>query len=231
MRIKEALKSVYHALPASYILMLHHVSSDPENKKSCCVLATSRFVELLDRDYNFCTVEEAVCSAGKRNVAVTFDDGLLDVFTLAYPILKSRNIPFTVFIATDLIGQDGYISQDQLKTLANDPLVTVGSHGVTHEVLTALDHSKACDEIASSKTILEDWIGKEIRLFAYSHGQSNQLIQKCVLDHYECAFSAGGKGLNLYSGRNKATLPRLNITDETFGSATEFLDRHCLAKR
>lgn len=36
----------------------------------------------------------------RKFVAFTFDDGYLDNFTIAYPILKQRNIPFTVYIAT-----------------------------------------------------------------------------------------------------------------------------------
>jgi peptidoglycan/xylan/chitin deacetylase (PgdA/CDA1 family) len=34
---------------------------------------------------------------------VTFDDGWIDTYTIAYPILKELNIPFSIFIATSLI--------------------------------------------------------------------------------------------------------------------------------
>lgn len=41
-------------------------------------------------------------SRDKRLVHVTFDDGFADVFTQAYPILKQHQIPFTLYVATDM---------------------------------------------------------------------------------------------------------------------------------
>lgn len=35
--------------------------------------------------------------------SVTFDDGWIDTYTIAYPVLKELNIPFSIFIATSLI--------------------------------------------------------------------------------------------------------------------------------
>lgn len=39
-------------------------------------------------------------------VHVSFDDGYLDNFTIAYPILKKYKIPFSIFVASDFINND-----------------------------------------------------------------------------------------------------------------------------
>jgi peptidoglycan/xylan/chitin deacetylase (PgdA/CDA1 family) len=42
----------------------------------------------------------------KRLAAITFDDGYKDLYTNAYPYLKSKNIPFTLFATTSTIDSD-----------------------------------------------------------------------------------------------------------------------------
>lgn len=44
------------------------------------------------------------CNTGKYAL-LTFDDGYIDNYTAAYPILKQANCPATMFIATDFIDQ------------------------------------------------------------------------------------------------------------------------------
>ena len=38
----------------------------------------------------------------KKLIHITFDDGFVDVFTHAYPILKQYHIPFTLYVTTDM---------------------------------------------------------------------------------------------------------------------------------
>jgi peptidoglycan/xylan/chitin deacetylase (PgdA/CDA1 family) len=53
----------------------------------------------------------------QRNVVFTFDDGYLDNLVYAYPILKKHNIPFTLFITTNLAERKPIILGDLLEIL------------------------------------------------------------------------------------------------------------------
>jgi peptidoglycan/xylan/chitin deacetylase (PgdA/CDA1 family) len=53
----------------------------------------------------------------KNSVLVTFDDGFLDNYSNAFPLLKKYNVPATIFISTDYIGSDSTLWFDQLAFL------------------------------------------------------------------------------------------------------------------
>ncbi|MBI2104122.1 MAG: polysaccharide deacetylase family protein [Candidatus Omnitrophica bacterium] len=54
----------------------------------------------------------------ERAVAVTFDDGYRNVVTTAWPILKARRVPATVFVPAALAGQPSVFWFDALRILA-----------------------------------------------------------------------------------------------------------------
>lgn len=69
---------------------------------------------------------------------------------------------------------------DDIKKLANDPLVTIGAHTVNHEILTRMPLPAAAKEIENSHKALENWTGKKISHFAYPDGQYNKQLAKLV---------------------------------------------------
>jgi peptidoglycan/xylan/chitin deacetylase (PgdA/CDA1 family) len=58
----------------------------------------------LGRWYQFAHLDEVVTSGNPRLIAITFDDGYQGVFRHAFPVLRQRNIPVSVFLITDYVG-------------------------------------------------------------------------------------------------------------------------------
>src|SRR5713101_1640178 len=52
-----------------------------------------------------------------RYCAVTFDDGWIDNYQYAYPLLRRYGVPATVFLPTALTGSDGWLWSDRLGDL------------------------------------------------------------------------------------------------------------------
>lgn len=50
-------------------------------------------------------IESSLGKRGGRHVAITFDDGYLDNYELAYPLLRQHRLPAAFFIATGFIDQ------------------------------------------------------------------------------------------------------------------------------
>ena len=217
-RIKRTIKKYLARLPSSTVIMIHHIDDGTLNKKSECVLAKAAFDQLLDSRIPFISMDD-YCRfrlSWRNPCTLTIDDGLSDVYRVVYPELKKRHIPFTVFIVTDYLDTDGYLTTQQLRELAADPLVTIGSHGITHAILKGMPAEEQLREFVESKRILQEITGKEVRVFAYSHGQYNQTTLNLMKKHklYEAAFAAGGGQTNLLSAMHHYRLPRVNLTDQ-----------------
>ncbi len=122
-----------------------------------------------------------------KTVAITFDDGTLDTIENAFPVLKKMGFPATVFMITDNIGKEGWLSEDDLRILDENG-VSVGSHTVHHAFLP--DHDRAVDEaeIRDSKKRLEEVLGHPVTLFSYPAGGFTPAIRQLVRDAgYEAA--------------------------------------------
>lgn len=227
-------KAVFSGLPSSTVLMFHHIDDGNIIVRSGCRLSKKSFVDILDSGISFISAEEYTqfVFSWKNPCLITFDDGLKDVYRVAYPELKQRGIPFTVFVVTGFLDQEGYISTEELQILANDPLVTIGSHGTTHKILCGMNKVEQRSELLDSKYILEEKIGKRVWLFAYSHGQFDNVTlgllqtEKC----YDYAFAAGEGETNWITKKSNFTLPRLNM-EEGLQNYRIYGSSHCRLKQ
>lgn len=108
----------------------------------------------------------------EKSILITFDDGYMDNYYSAFPILKEFNMTATIFcIASELDGSY-YLSKDAIKEMS-DYGIDIESHTVTHPHLNKLEYNKQLEELAESKKILENITGKEISSIAYPFGDFN----------------------------------------------------------
>ncbi len=133
--------------------------------------------------------------AGKRTtlpknaVAITIDDGWRSTYTEAFPELKRRHFPFTVFIYPKIIGQTSYaLTWRQVKEMA-DAGVDVESHSYSHPFLTqrrhaSLDAKQYAEwlhhELVESKRILERATGRPVSFLAYPYGEYDHNLTASV---------------------------------------------------
>lgn len=219
--MKKQLKKLYLrlllALPNDRIYAFHNVSSHPEIELTSRKLDTETFYSFVRRHGPYISVEEmGQPEHPTGRAAITFDDGLADVYTIAYPFLKSLNIPFTVFVLSDKLDQPGYLTTEQLLEIAADPLVTIGSHGTDHTRLSQADKDKQRHELLASKEKLEQLLGKPCRFFAYPFGAYNETTLSLMKNAgYQLAYAVKGRPLLRGNHSDPYTIPRLSIDDST----------------
>jgi peptidoglycan/xylan/chitin deacetylase (PgdA/CDA1 family) len=111
------------------------------------------------------------------------------------------------------------LTTDELTQLSSSPLISIGSHTVTHPVLARLTPSEQRSEIQGSKDFLEAIVGKPIASFAYPHGSWTAATVGIVRDaQFSCACSSQSDAV--WANANRFQLPRIVVRDwdgDTFG--------------
>lgn len=102
---------------------------------------------------------------------ITADDGYLDNYTHAYPILKKHNVPATFFITTQSVGiktTNDHFTWDQAREMEASGLIDIQSHTHTHRLLDGVGKEEAYYEVARSFGEIEKELGKrDVKALAY----------------------------------------------------------------
>ena len=159
----------------------------------------------------------------EKPVLITFDDGYVDNYTNAFPILKKYNFRATIFIIPSLISKNPrYMTWEQLKEMEQNG-VTMQSHTLNHIALEELPDDEIRSELLNSKVILEEQLGHEINFLAYPTGTYNLHIAGIARDvGYKGAFTV--KYGNVDLGSNLYALERVPIF-QTESTMKNFYER------
>jgi peptidoglycan/xylan/chitin deacetylase (PgdA/CDA1 family) len=106
-------------------------------------------------------------------VVITFDDGLRDFYSDAFPILEKFGFKATVFLTSGLIGKtfptgSECLRETEIKELASKG-IEFGSHTESHPQLTKLPQDKILHELSASKATIEAIIKSPVTLFSYPY--------------------------------------------------------------
>lgn len=112
--------------------------------------------------------------------------------------LNARDLESALTRLEDVLGTDAsnyplrMMTWGEVRALT-DSGIDIGSHGVSHTILTKLGFQEACGEIRVSKAIIEDKIQRPVRHFAYPNGRENDfsdaLRDACVAIGYDSVSS------------------------------------------
>lgn len=164
------------------ILMYHHVNSAPppdefEARLTVTDADFSRQLEFL-KCAGYTTVTMSQLFDGiyggaplpARPVVLTFDDGFADAFANTFPLLQQHGLGGTFLIVTSFVGQDGYVTWEQVQNMARSGMEIV-SHSVNHSNLATSPDESVRRELGESKRVLEEKLGLPVPFFAYPAGE------------------------------------------------------------
>ncbi len=163
-----------------------------------------------------------------KSVVITMDDAYRSVYNEAYPRLKQRSWPFTVFVSSDYIDKNysNYMSWQQMREMEQHG-ASFGNHSRSHAYLirhleneTDLTwHQRIRDDISYAQQRLRDELKNPIDVIAYPYGEYNLTIADIVQE-------LGMIGMGQHSGAigqvsDLRFLPRFPM-NESFGEMNGF---------
>ncbi|MFH2138895.1 MAG: polysaccharide deacetylase family protein [Candidatus Omnitrophota bacterium] len=194
---------LYHVYSVP-VLMYHSIDGDAyKSRLSVTPESFQRQMRFLkENKYRILTLSEYVDllklkkKPRQRSVVITFDDGFESNYTDAYPTLKEYNIPATIFVVANWVGEPGMMSWEQIKEISDTELIEIGSHTLDHNELTKIRKDEARRQVKDSKMFLAEKLHKKINFLCYPCGSFDGFIRSLTeLSGYKgaCATHPGGE--------------------------------------
>ena len=183
------------------ILLYHSIAEKVSPRYSKWAVNPTLFAEHMDylqkEAYSAFTVSQLVqmthtlARLPAKVVVITFDDGLDDFYTSAFPVLHQYCLPATLYITTGYVGgvsnwlkdlDEGnrpMMSWSQIAELS-DQGIECGAHSHKHLELDVLSLNHARREIIDSKAILEEKLEQPVTTFAYPYGYNSPQVRQIV---------------------------------------------------
>ena len=194
------------------VLVYHHVSAEtPALTSVTPAVFESHLDYLQDHDFTvwpLARIIDTLENGGEvpaNTVAITFDDAYRSIYSEAFPRLRKRAWPFTIFVSSEGVdhGYANYLDWSQLRELA-EAGVELGNHSHSHAHLVRrlADESEAQwknrvgADIDTARRRLMEETGSSSRLFAYPYGEYSPGLKLIVKErgYYGIAQRSGAIG-------------------------------------
>ncbi len=174
--------------PATVPILLYHHIANPEQPNRYYVPPETfdeQMAWLFNNGYTTIPISLLVSAINEgaelpaKPVVITFDDGDLDVYENAYPIMQKYGYSGVFYIISGWIDAKNMVTKAQLGEMIADGW-EIGSHSVSHIDLTQ-NGDQLGYQIIGSKRDLEAALGVPVNTFAYPYGMISPAVADVVI--------------------------------------------------
>ncbi len=195
----QAISTAVPAADSAIILQYHHFSTDTPPSTSVAPALFAKHLDFLaENGFVVWPLARIIdhFEQGKplpdRCVAITVDDAYASVYSEAFPLLRRRGWPMTVFVSTEAVdrGYRNFMTWAQMREMAAAG-VAFENHSHTHAHLVrrlpgeteAAWHARVIADIDSAQKRIRDELGQTSHFFAYPYGEYDKDLEALVREH------------------------------------------------
>ena len=165
----------------------------------------------LEKNFNIAKVE--------KKILITIDDAFSSFYDFGWPYLKKEKIPFILFVSTEAIGKNGYMTWKQIKEIEKESIAYIGNHSHTHDYLVDLKNNDFIKDINTASKIFIKNLGYNPIFFSYPFGEYNNLIKEHIIKNFKFSFGQHSGVIDI--NKDRYELPRFPI-NEKYGDLKRF---------
>ena len=154
-----------------------------------------------------------------KKILITIDDAFSSFYEFAWPYLKEKKIPFILFVSTEAVGKNGYMTWKQIKELEKEPNTYIGNHSHSHDYLVDLKNNNFINDIDIANQTFINNIGYNPIFFSYPFGEYSNFIKDHITKNFKFAFGQHSGVIDI--NKDRYELPRFPI-NEKYGDLKRF---------
>ena len=219
-----ALVVVVVLQPVKVPVLTYHDFSDEKTEDSMQIDVETFEEEmkfLANHHYHSLTLEEMECfiknkcSIPKKSVLITMDDGWMNEYKIAAPILKKYNLNAVIFYVGEHLDDDNpnFMHRDEVEALQKDyPNIELASHSYSLHFEDAYKLTK--EEFVQDMDLMKDEV-LETSYYAYPYGRSSDAYREALKEEkFKLAFTFGPDQEHRKATQEDSIyqVPRLNMS-------------------
>ena len=155
----------------------------------------------------------------QKKILLTIDDAFQSFYEVAWPYLKKNKIPFILFVSTKPVGNNGYMTWQQINEVDKESFAVIGHHSHSHDYLIDESDEVFIKDMKTANLIFTKKIGYIPNLFSYPFGEYSEFMRDYASKHFAYAFGQHSGVIDV--NKEKFQLPRFPI-NENYGELKRF---------
>ena len=155
----------------------------------------------------------------EKKILITIDDAFSSFYNVAWPFLKKEKIPFILFVSTEAVGKNGYMTWQEIKEIEKEPYAYIGNHSHSHDYLVNFKKEKFIKDIDTANKVFIKNLGYNPIFFSYPFGEYSEFIKTYISKNFKFSFGQHSGVIDI--NKDPHELPRFPI-NEKYGDLKRF---------